>query len=95
MMMSIRLGHTFEEYVKDWEGVNKSDRTCMLIKSPLEINVRAKILLNGFDIEQMRKSVFAEMYYHYLSELNAALEGKEGLVLAADYIDLEPVTVAA
>lgn len=35
------------------------------------------------------------MYYQYLSELNAALKGREEFEIAADYINLEPITVAA
>lgn len=61
--MSIELKHTFEQYLKFWAGVNNKDRKSLNVKSPLEIETGERFKLEGFDIEQLRSSQLARIYY--------------------------------
>ena len=54
--MSIELGQTFDEYLGFWSNINKSERTGLIIKSPLEIETEERFRIEGFDIEQLRSS---------------------------------------
>ena len=59
--MSIELGKTFDEYLGFWANINKSERTGLIIKSPLEIETEERFRIEGFDIEQLRSSQLARI----------------------------------
>ena len=59
--MSIELGQTFDEYLGFWSNINKSERTGLIIKSPLEIETEERFRIEGFDIEQLRSSQLARI----------------------------------
>ena len=59
--MSIELGKTFDEYLGFWSNINKSERTGLIIKSPLEIETEERFRIEGFDIEQLRSSQLARI----------------------------------
>lgn len=59
--MSIELGQTFDDYLGFWSNINKSERTGLIIKSPLEIETEERFRIEGFDIEQLRSSQLARI----------------------------------